>query len=58
MSKQEIEELTYKLTNIAAVLKVLASLEEDVETLYISMICADYHEKLKNIIESLQKRLK
>lgn len=58
MNNQEIEDLTYQLMHILALLKILSSMEEDVEAVYISIICREYYEKLNTIINDLEKRIK
>ena len=58
MDKYEIEELLHNLMNILAALKVLSCLDhEQVETVYIAMLCDDYYHKLESIVNNLQKKL-
>lgn len=57
MNEEEIDKLYFDLEPIEAVLSIFSSLEQDANSIYVSILAADYWMKIVQIRNQLKKKL-
>lgn len=57
MNEEEIDKLYFDLEPIEAVLSIFSSLEQDANSIYVSILAADYWMKIVQIRKQLKKKL-
>ena len=57
MNEEEIDKLYFDLEPIEAVLSIFSSLEQDANSIYVSILAADYWMKIVQIRSQLKKKL-
>lgn len=57
MNEEEIDKLYFDLEPIEAVLSIFSSLEQDANSIYVSILASDYWMKTVQIRKQLKKKL-
>lgn len=57
MNEEEIDKLYFDLETIEAVLSIFSSLDQDANSIYVSILAADYWMKIVQIRKQLKKKL-
>lgn len=57
MNEEEIDKLYFDLETIEAVLSIFSSLDQDANSIYVSILAADYWMKIVQIRNQLKKKL-
>ena len=57
MNEEEIDKLYFDLETIEAILSIFSSLEQDANSVYVSILAADYWMKIVQIRKQLKNKL-